>query len=565
VTPLRNVRTVRGYHHLKFEKEGFGISNDVAMANAVQMQYKLAPKVDIPSEMVLVPPAPKLTQTLSGLPTLDMTGLDAFLVDRYEVTNRQFKAFVEAGGYSNRDYWKEPFTLNGHTVSFEQALARFRDSTGRAGPASWVGATFPEGTDDFPVSGVSWYEAAAYAAFARKSLPSVYHWYRVADPRISVIVAPVSNIGGKRVAKVGQFPNSEPFGAYDVFGNVKEWVFNDAGDGKRFILGGAAHEFAYQATAVDARSPWDRALSNGFRCVRYLKLPAAQYVRPIISEGRDLSREKPVSDEVFAALKRFYSCEPGGLQSSVDGTDNSNEDWRAEKISFQTCYGDERVLAHMYLPKAVRPPYQVIVYQPGTDASLQASSERPSGFGRVDFIIRSGRAVFWPVVKGHYERRYADRPRSVSEIRERAFKPFQDLLRSIEYLQTRPDVLADHIAYAGTSQGANRGIIAVALEPRFRKLILMDGGLYRATLPPELDALNFAPRVKVPVLMVNGRYDFTFPVATSQNPLFHLLGAPESDKRHVLFDSAHDIVLFRTDLIREVLSWLDHYLGPVKR
>jgi hypothetical protein len=44
-----------------------------------------------------------------------------------------------------------------------------------------------------------------------------------------------------------------------------------------------------------------------------------------------------------------------------------------------------------------------------------------------------------------------------------------------------------------------------------------------------------------------------------------LLGSPENDKRHVLFDSAHDIVLLRTDLIREVLIWLDRYLGPVKK
>ena len=99
-----------------------------------------------------------------------------------------------------------------------------------------------------------------------------------------------------------------------------------------------------------------------------------------------------------------------------------------------------------------------------------------------------------------------------------------------------------------------------------RTAILMDGGLSIGPgAGPEVDRLNFAPRIKAPVLMVNGRYDFTFPVASSQEPLFRLLGSPEQDKRHVLFDAAHDTLLDRTGLIREVLQGLDRYLGAVKK
>jgi uncharacterized protein (TIGR03437 family) len=289
------------------------------------MRYFLAPKLDVPEGMVLIPPAPQLTQSLAGLPTLNVTGLDAFFIDRYEVSNRKFKAFVDAGGYTRPEYWTEPFTEGTRTLSFEQAMERFRDSTGRPGPASWIGGSFPEGRDDFPVSGVSWYEAAAYAKFAGKNLPTLIHWVRVADPRISVIVGPLSNIGGKQIAKVGQFPNSAPFGASDMFGNVKEWVYNEAGAGLRFIQGGAANELAYQVNALDARPPWDRALYNGFRCVRYPKPPDAAYLKPRIRQVRDFSAEKPASDDAFAALKRFYTCEPGDLKSAVDAVDESNE------------------------------------------------------------------------------------------------------------------------------------------------------------------------------------------------------------------------------------------------
>ena len=82
-------------------------------------------------------------------------------------------------------------------------------------------------------------------------------------------------------------------------------------------------------------------------------------------------------------------------------------------------------------------------------------------------------------------------------------------------------------------------------------------------MPPEVDGLNFAPRITIPVLMLAGRHDFLFPLETSQRPLFHALGTPEQHKRHVLFDSGH-IAPRIQDLMREVLDWLDRYLGPVE-
>ena len=70
------------------------------------------------------------------------------------------------------------------------------------------------------------------------------------------------------------------------------------------------------------------------------------------------------------------------------------------------------------------------------------------------------------------------------------------------------------------------------------------------------------PRVRVPVLMLNGRFDYTFPVDSSQKPYFRWLGTPEKDKRHVVYDAAHDVMVNRTQVVKEVLSWLDQYLGP---
>ena len=92
-----------------------------------------------------------------------------FFIDRYEVTNKQFKEFIDAGGYQKREYWKNKFARDGRALSFEEAMAELRDATGRPGPATWEAGRYPDGQENFPVAGVNWYEAAAYAEFAGKA------------------------------------------------------------------------------------------------------------------------------------------------------------------------------------------------------------------------------------------------------------------------------------------------------------------------------------------------------------------------------------------------------------
>ena len=101
-----------------------------------------------------------------------------------------------------------------------------------------------------------------------------------------------------------------------------------------------------------------------------------------------------------------------------------------------------------------------------------------------------------------------------------------------------------------------------SIEKRFKAAVFAAGGCNNQKVLPEVDALNFAPRVKIPVLMVNGRYDFVIPLETCQEPLFRSLGTPPQDKRHVLFDTGHAPPLL--PVMKEALNWLDRYLGPVK-
>lgn len=141
----------------------------------------------------------------------------------------------------------------------------------------------------------------------------------------------------------------------------------------------------------------------------------------------------------------------------------------------------------------------------------------------------------------------------------------KDLGRTIDYLQTRADVDANKLGFHVLSTGPQI-LPAIAMEPRLKTAILLSAGFGQArarTAPPaEVDPVNFAPRITIPVLLLGGRYDFVLPLETSQKPLFALLGTPPADKHHSIFDAGH--IPPRNLMIKETLDWLDKYLGPVK-
>ena len=132
--------------------------------------------------------------------------------------------------------------------------------------------------------------------------------------------------------------------------------------------------------------------------------------------------------------------------------------------------------------------------------------------------------------------------------------------RALDYLETRADIQHERIAYFGISWGGILGPILSALEPRLKVAVFVAGGFALQRSLPEVDQVNFAPRVRIPVLMLNGRYDYVFPVEASQRPLFEALRLDEQHKRWILFDSGHNLP--RSGLIKETLDWLDKHLGP---
>src|SRR5262249_24327168 len=147
---------------------------------------------------------------------------------------------------------------------------------------------------------------------------------------------------------------------------------------------------------------------------------------------------------------------------------------------------------------------------PGSNALLlRKFSMYPTS--ALDAILRSGRAVIYPVYKSTYERgdgMETDVANTSNTWRDHVIMWVKDASRAIDYVESRPELDHEKIASYGYSGGAEMGAIVPAVEPRIKVCVLALGGLDFQHPLPEVDVINFISRVKQPVLMLNGRYDF---------------------------------------------------------
>jgi formylglycine-generating enzyme required for sulfatase activity len=128
-----------------------------------------------------------------------------------------------------------PFFMDTTEVT-NQEYAEFLNATGEVAPPSWKDGVYPETEANFPVTGVTWYEAAEYAAWKGKRLPTEAEWEFAARgpegrayPWGDEWDATLANAGGqlKGLRPVGQ-GGASPFGIYDMSGNAWEWTSSDA-------------------------------------------------------------------------------------------------------------------------------------------------------------------------------------------------------------------------------------------------------------------------------------------------------------------------------------------------
>ncbi|MGW8369634.1 MAG: SUMF1/EgtB/PvdO family nonheme iron enzyme, partial [Gammaproteobacteria bacterium] len=566
-TPIADLHLPRNLSVLRFELDGYlplvrtlfgGTSTYVFAGQAIP--FKLDPVGGIPDDKVRVP---GWSETVDGV----QIEFGDFFLDRDEVTNREFKEFIDAGGYQDRRYWRHPILIDGLESSWEDAMAAFVDTTNRPGPAQWIGSDYPEGQDDYPVGGISWYEAAAYAEFVGEELPTVYHWRRAMDDWEASWVLPASNMlsaGPRPVAKCDCW--SWP-GAYDMAGNVREWTFNAVGE-RRYILGGGWNDERYMALYGESlQFPWDRSATNGFRLAvtsddgRMLdRVRQSEPAHP----ARDVTQVNPVSDEVFDTYRSLLAYDDGPLNAVVEERLEQN-DWVRERIVVDAAYNGERMPIYLYIPRTSAPPYQAVVFFPGIGTWSTNSFDQLNFY--LDFLPKNGRAFAFPVYKGSLERRdqigLGPLENANSTTRDRMIRIHQDVRRAVDYLESRRDIDSGALAYFGSSMGGQYAAMNLALEPRFKAAVLSLGGVNPTHgFLPEVDPLSYVARVSTPLLLLSGELDNIYPLETSAKPFFSQLGTPAANKKHVIAPGGHFIP--REVLVRETLDWLDAYLGPVR-
>ena len=579
VSPIENVRLAIGIFRWRIEKEGYdtvlAASTNWSVSPAeglipIDLVRALDEKGTTPQEMVRV----------SGMKT-PLGKLDDFFIDRFEATNEQYKEFIDSGGYQNREHWKHGFIKDGKILTWDKAIAEFVDQTDIPGPSTWQAGDYPEGQENYPVSGITWYEAAAYAEFAGKSLPTGHHWGIARGeytPMImwfqfggNAIFVPFSNFQGKGPAPAGSNLGMTAYGAFDMAGNVREWCWNETPKG-RLIRGGAWNDNAYMFGNMSQASSFDRSPKNGFRCALYPdpeKIPEAAFSLVKLGETKDFYKEKPVPDSIYQVYKQQFAYDRTDLDARVEWKDESHDDWIQEQITFNAAYGGERMIAVLFLPKNAAPPYQTVIYFPGVQAQWRKSSREIESSMEfkvfLSFVVKNGRAALYPVYKGTMERNFErpdpwDNTHRQTEYRIQLVKDFK---RCIDYLETRQDIDNQKLAYYGMSWGGHwPGVIIPAVEERLKASVLLPGGLGDPGRP-EVHPINYVTRVKTPTLMLNGKYDANFPYETSAKPLLDLLRTPDEHKELKLYDTDHIPPL--NESIKEILAWLDKYLGPAKR
>jgi hypothetical protein len=196
---------------------------------------------------------------------------------------------------------------------------------------------------------------------------------------------------------------------------------------------------------------WDEAPAltrsprYGFRCAKYPsgRSPEAAFA-PHSPKIRDSRSEKPLPEDVVRGFKAMYAYDKVPLNAKVVAREET-PDYIHETIHYDAAYGDERVIAHLFLPRNTPAPHQTIIFYPHHGARLQSSfpkdalvwtSRHAAGARDLGFLLRSGRAVFWPIYKGTYERRF-ERRVGWSFIRDHQIQIGKDNLRSLDYLESR--------------------------------------------------------------------------------------------------------------------------------
>jgi DNA-binding winged helix-turn-helix (wHTH) protein/formylglycine-generating enzyme required for sulfatase activity len=576
VTPITDVRLPRGHYKLQIgDQVKMDATNPGVTLNSAGVAQRVValPGEPAPEGMVFIPGGEYRLGAWGFLGKVDLGG---FFIDRVEVSNRDYRQFVAAGGYENPVFWQDLIDTSAGKLTWEIIQTEFVDLTGRSGPSQWELGSYPPGEEALPVVGVSWYEANAYLNFRGKVLPGVHHWLRAAlgpmewkFPFASELV-PRSNVGTAHLLRVDRDCGAEVNGTCDMIGNAAEWTSLDS-HGSKAVIGSSFRDPAWAYNFPQPRDPLERLETTGFRGMRASNdtlagpLPAF----PLFNDFSGSIRQ--VSDEMFAGIKLSFDYTVGTLDAA-DVTvlgDSEFENWVRREVLIPTGRPDDPMSVFVFIPKGFQPPYQSVIYMPPADSwspGFRSESIVIENY-QIDFVPRSGRVLIWPVYSGSHERYdnyHADSgPERVSLALERNHRVRDEIGRVIDYLESQAEFDGSKVALMALSYGATLAPFVLSTEPRIDTAILYSAGI-APPIPvfanPQNDPNVFWARVRQPTLLVNGRYDPIRPHEFVLSPLLDLLATPPESKKLILYESGH-WPLPRYLMMRDSLEWLDQQLG----
>ena len=576
VTPITNLKLPRGHYKLRI---GDDVRMDatnpgVTLNSAGRAQRVITLPVEpAPDGMVFIPGGEYRLGAWGFVNDLDLGG---FFIDRLEVSNRDYRDFVAAGGYQDAAFWQELIDTSAGKLTWKIIQDEFIDLTGRPGPSHWELGSYPPGEQALPLVGISWYEANAYLKFRDKTLPGVHHWLRAAlGPMewkypFAPELVPRSNVGSSKLLAVDRQCDAEVNGTCDMIGNAAEWTTLDS-YGSKAVIGASFRDPAWAYNFPQPRDPMQRLDTTGFRGMRAstdtITEPLPDF--PLFNDFSDSIRQ--VSDEMFAGMKLSFDYTVGTLNAAnvTVVSEVVFENWTRREVLIPTGRPDDPMPVFLFIPRSNNPPYQSAIYLPPADSwspGFRSDSVAIENY-QIDFVPRSGRVLIWPVYSGSHERYdnyHADSgPERVSLALERNRRVRDEVGRVIDYLESNKEFDGSKVALMALSFGATLAPFILSTEPRISTAIVYSAGI-APPIPifanPQNDPNVFWARVRQPTLLINGRYDPIRPHEFVLGPLFDLLATPSDSKKLILYESGH-WPLPRYLMMRDSLDWLDQYLG----
>jgi dienelactone hydrolase len=532
-------------------------------------KFDLTGMGEVPADHAFIP---GLDARIMWFPGIDLGQISygPFSISKTEVSNTEYQAFVNHVDYKNPSYWDFPVTINGTEHTFEQALRTFSGKFGKPGPANWSYGSFPVDQGNYPVTGISWFEARAYARFRNMKLPNVYQWLVAARLSQNFILPDIrnSNLKSAVLREVDDPADMNFHGLMNIAGNVKEWATNPHGDGldRLSILGGAYYDNLYNFNDYYSASPLDRSIGNGMRLVQSVgrETPESLNDKPVIHVKRDILSESNVSDEVFEVYRTQFDYTPYPLDVDVEIVPGHPTDYVVERFEMLPPYeNDEPLHGYIIYRKDPKRKLKPVLIFPGA-GSIYTNTDTdivPWHMKHTDYLLREGYAIVHPVYFSTYNRRktlttwWAN---ETEQYKDSIVKIGKDFRRIIDYLESRKDIDARNITYQGYSWGSLMSNTLLAIDQRVRSAFVCVGGLQLPRSQRAIDPALFIRRVRTPIMHITGKLDGVFEYETSQIPMQKLLGTPKRDQKMiVLEDVGHGIP--RDTIIVNHLAWIKKY------